>query len=295
MKFLKSAVSTSRTVACCCRNLRARSCFFFFFFAAPVSPLETSITFHLSTFWLATGLATWFHVPVSIDAKIHPPTTPDISHLETLCTALLSLEVPFRSLRCLPFICFPQLCSSSVIWLTAEADSGMEGFGWFQLEKLCILFVYGFEPCHYPVACFTVILWTEKQGWGKRKTQKNLLHIFSANSRLLSNISTRWNETNLSPKSQHTLRCFDHRGGEHWVPWWSRMSDGRFSLFTLELCPAKLNPLGLLLLSALSSPLLSAQLSNRVGGIRVAVVNTDTKLSHRHLLSITINGTVLEN
>lgn len=72
------------------------------------------------------------------------------------------------------------------------------------------------------------------------------------------------------------------------------MGDGRFSLFTLELCPAKLNPLGLLLLSALSSPLLSAQLSNRVGGIRFAVVNTDTKLSHRHLLSITINGTVLE-
>lgn len=73
------------------------------------------------------------------------------------------------------------------------------------------------------------------------------------------------------------------------------MSDGRFSLFTVELCPAKLNPLGLLLLSALSSPLLSAQLSNRVGGIRFAVVNTDTKLSHRHLLSMTINGTVLEN
>lgn len=70
------------------------------------------------------------------------------------------------------------------------------------------------------------------------------------------------------------------------------MGDGRFSLFTLELCPAKLNPLGLLLLSGPSSPLLPQQLSNGVGGICVSAVNTDTKPSHCHLLSTTVNGTV---
>lgn len=82
----------------------------------------------------------------------------------------------------------------------------------------------------------------------------------------------------------HNTLCgvSDHRGGEYWVPWRSRMGDGRFSPFTLELCPAKLNPLGLLLLSGPSSPLLSTQLSNGVGGVGVAVVNTEAKPSHRH-------------
>lgn len=55
----------------------------------------------------------------------------------------LSLSSLSHSLLCsLSFICFSPLCSSSAIWLTAEADSGMEGIRWFQLEKLhsfCIL------------------------------------------------------------------------------------------------------------------------------------------------------------
>lgn len=76
----------------------------------------------------------------SVRARNRPPLPPDISHLEALYAALLSLEVPPPPTptlpRSAPFICLPQLCSSSVSWLTAEADSGMEGIRWFQLEKL---------------------------------------------------------------------------------------------------------------------------------------------------------------
>lgn len=63
----------------------------------------------------------------SVHARNRPPLPPDISHLEALYAALLSLEVPPPPPRSAPFICLPQLCSSSVSWLTAEADSGMEG------------------------------------------------------------------------------------------------------------------------------------------------------------------------
>ena len=85
------------------------------------------------------------------------PASSDFWHQPSLNTfhcaafsplSLLPVSVisPFRSLS-LSFICFPPpLCSSSAIGLTAEADSGMEGIGWVQLEKL-----HSF---------FAVLLWT---------------------------------------------------------------------------------------------------------------------------------------
>lgn len=132
-----------------------------------------------SMFWLATALAAWFHVPVRVDARIRPPLTPDMSHLETLCTVLLFLEVPFRSLCCLSFalplsFAFPSCVPPQWFGLQLkliQAWKGSDDFSW----KNCILFVYGFEPCHYPVACFTVILWNRKT-WMK-KTPKKPLHI----------------------------------------------------------------------------------------------------------------------
>ncbi|CAB1454972.1 unnamed protein product [Pleuronectes platessa] len=54
----------------------------------------------------------------------------------------------------------------------------------------------------------------------------------------------------------------------------SRMGDGRFSSFTLDLCPAMLNPTALPRLPGPSSPLPSVQQSNGVGNIRVTVANT---------------------
>lgn len=107
-----------------------------------------------------------------------------------------SLSVsPLSFLRSAPFICFPQLCSSSVIWLTAEADSGMEGIRWFQLEKLHSFCVWLWT---LPLSSCLFYSYTLKQkNMDEKNPQKPFTHI--ANNRLFSNISTRWNETNLSP------------------------------------------------------------------------------------------------
>lgn len=132
-------------------------------FWAPMPPYFR-LLFH-SMFRLATSSATWFDTLLTSHAKNHLPLTPDISHLETLCIVLHSLKFPFFPVSAvsLPFstalslsFAFPSCVPSQRFGLQLkliQAWNGSDDFSW----KNCIIFAYCFEPCYYPVACFTVI------------------------------------------------------------------------------------------------------------------------------------------
>lgn len=133
------------TVACCCRNPRAKR-----FLSSRAAIFEASVTFHVQT-----GLCLGHMICYTPNSWCQELSSSDFWHrpsLNTLHCALHYLEFLFflslsslsHSLFCFLSLslCFSPLCSSSAIWLTAEADSDMEGIRWFQLEKLhsfCIL------------------------------------------------------------------------------------------------------------------------------------------------------------
>lgn len=206
-------------------------------------------------FRLASALATWFATLLTPDAKNRLPLTSDISHLETLCTVLHSLEFLFfpsllslsHSLFCsLSFICFPQLCSSSAIWLTAEADSGMEGIRWFQLEKLhsfCILlWTLLLSSCLFysntlkqkdkdgetftqSVSAPTVVHFKNISVQWLGDIKKKDPHLLVVKKKKKSKVDINANDGSImitcvvhdEGSSYHVLRCVGQGWGEYWV------------------------------------------------------------------------------
>ena len=155
-----------------------------------------------SVFWLATALAPWFHVPVSIDARIRPPLPPDISHLETLCTVLLSLEVPFWSLCRLSFslplsFAFPSCVPPQWFGLQLkliQAWKGSDDFSWKNCTLFCVC-LWTLPLC----SCLFYSNTLKQKNKDEKKTPKTFYTYFQPAIDPFANISTQRNETNLSP------------------------------------------------------------------------------------------------
>lgn len=117
-----------------------------------------SVAFHVEP---SLCLGHTFCHPLNVWCQEQLPLTSDISRLESLSTALLP-SLKFQSFfSVLHFSAtfsvsfpFPQLCSSSAIWLTAEADSGSGGGQMILAGKLRSFVHFGFNPRCYPVAAF---------------------------------------------------------------------------------------------------------------------------------------------
>lgn len=213
--------------------------------------------------------------------------------------------------------------------------------------KNCILFAYCFEPCYYPVACFTVIplnrktrmekplhglclvivyfnlkisysgdraapwtCWktdlfsvTDLYSWFLKQWELTLARLFltlnnsSHTAEDLYHVKTglcsvlellmvsllSWHGPYMMnvvhimffvvlDMTEVNTGCIPL--GSHKVPGWSRMGNGRFSLFTLDLCPAMLNPSAFLSSQGHQPHFVPMQQSNGVGNIRVRVANT---------------------
>lgn len=98
-----------------------------------------------------------------------------LCHLSHILYFALSLSFAFP-------LCVPPRRSGLQLKLI-QAWKGSDDFSW----KNCILFAYCFEPCYYPVACFTVIPLNRKPGMEKP------LHSLTGPTALnFKNISTLW-------------------------------------------------------------------------------------------------------
>lgn len=126
-----------------------------------------------------------------------PGTSSDFWHQPSWntkhCAAAFSQISPFPTLQFLShsLFCslfhflFPQLCSSSAIWLTAEADSGMEGIRWFQPEKLHSFCILLWTP---PLSsCYFYSYTTKGQVW------KNQIPPFSKKNKHFFSLNKDWN------------------------------------------------------------------------------------------------------
>ncbi len=147
------------TVACCCRNPRAKR-----FLSSRAAIFEASVTFHVQT-----GLCLGHMICYTPNSWCQELTSSDFWHqpsLNTLHRAALS-RISLFPVSCvlshiLSFalslsrsafpLCVPPQRSGLQLKLI-QTWKGSDDFSW----KNCILFAYCFEPCYYPVACFTVI------------------------------------------------------------------------------------------------------------------------------------------
>lgn len=151
------------TVACCCRNTRAKR-----FLSSNAAIFEASVTFHVQT-----GLCVGHMICYTPNSWCQELSSSDFWHqpsLNTLhCAAFSRFSLfPVCLLSHIPsFIflfpfCVPPQRSGLQLKLI-QAWKGSDDFSW----KNCILFAYCFEPCYYPVACFTVIPLNRKTGMEK--------------------------------------------------------------------------------------------------------------------------------
>lgn len=95
-----------------------------------------------------------------------------LCHLSHILYFALSLSFAFP-------LCAPPERSGLQLKLI-QAWKGSDDFSW----KNCILFAYCFEPCYYPVACFTVIPLNRKTGM-----EKPLHSLWLVQRHLISKIS----------------------------------------------------------------------------------------------------------